>query len=163
MPRHCLIPVIRQALLAAALALLTACSSQPVAPPDPAAANEVLFSAMNQVGKPYRYGGNSPATGFDCSGLVGYVYRQGAGISLPRTVAAMDGLPGPAIARDALANGDLLIFATGGGRRPDHAGIYVGQGRFVHAPSRGGVVRLDQLGDRYWDNSFLRGRRPLAR
>lgn len=163
MPRHCLIPVIRQALLAAALALLTACSSQQVAAPDTAAAGDVLFSAMNQVGKPYRYGGNSPATGFDCSGLVSYVYREGAGISLPRTVAAMDALPGPAIARDQLANGDLLIFATGRSRRPDHAGIYVGEGRFVHAPSRGGAVRLDRLSDRYWADSFLRGRRPLAR
>lgn len=151
------------------LCLLAGCGSLPRVPPtanapapDSARANEVLFGAMNLVGTPYHYGGNTPDTGFDCSGLAGYVYRTGAGISLPRTVSAIDAMPVPAVGQDELAAGDLLIFATGRGRRPDHTGIYVGQQRFVHAPSRGGTVRLDRLDEPYWQGSFLRGKRPLA-
>lgn len=142
------------------LLLLSGCSSQRTPSADPARANEVLFGAMELVGTPYRYGGNTPAAGFDCSGLIGYVYRQHAGINLPRTVASMAQLPAPTVAQDALESGDLVLFATGG-RRANHAGIYVGKGRFVHAPSHGGVVRLDRLDQAYWADSFISGKRPL--
>lgn len=151
-------------LLSASLIVifLVGCASQRDTPVDPAKANEVTFAAMQQVGKPYRYGGNSPQTGFDCSGLVGYVYRQSVGIHLPRTTKEMEKIDAPTIAKSNLQTGDLLIFATGWSKKPDHAGIYVGQGRFVHAPSSGGKVRLDKLGDDYWQRSFLNGKRPLA-
>jgi cell wall-associated NlpC family hydrolase len=144
------------------LLLLTGCVSQHDASVNPAKANEVMFTAMQQVGKPYRYGGNSPTTGFDCSGLIDYVFNESISMKLPRTVKEFKALPVPVIDKKDLQSGDLIIFATGRGRKADHAGIYVGQGRFVHAPSSGGKVRLDKLNDDYWQHSFLTGKRPLA-
>ena len=144
------------------LLLLTGCASQHDVAVNPDKANEVTFSAMQQVGKPYRYGGHSPKTGFDCSGLVNYVYKESAGIKLPRTVKDLAAMPAPAISRNDLQTGDLVIFGTTRSKKPDHAGIYVGKGRFVHAPSSGGKVRLDYLDERYWQRSFLTGKRLLA-
>lgn len=130
---------------------------------DPAAAaNDILFNALGLVGTPYRYGGSSPDSGFDCSGLIRYVYLQGADLNLPRTVAELNALEAPDIAEDKLQSGDLVIFATNGDSRPSHAGIYVGEGRFVHAPSRGGAVRMDWLNDTYWQRCYLSAKRPLA-
>ncbi len=142
--------------------LLAGCSTQQLPPADTTLANEVLINAMNLVGTPYRYGGNTPQSGFDCSGLVGYVYRKGARRALPRTTAGISQMPVPTVPREYVTTGDILLFATGFGSHPDHAGIYVGEGRFVHAPSRGGTVRLDRLDDHYWQKSFLFGKRPLA-
>jgi len=143
--------------------LLTGCSSQrEISSANPEQANEVMFTAMQQVGKPYRYGGSSPNSGFDCSGLVNYVYRQSVGIKLPRTVRELNDLDSPQIDKSNLESGDLVIFATGWSKKADHAGIYVGKGRFVHAPSSGGKVRLDKMDDKYWQRSFITGKRPLA-
>ncbi len=122
-------------------------------------ANDVLMRAIGLVGTPYRYGGNSPQGGFDCSGLVGYVYLQAAGMYLPRTsrdIAAMDA---PRIRVHQLAPGDLVFFGSGG--RVNHIGIYVGEGRFVHAPNEGGTVRLDTLDGRYWRDHYTGARRIL--
>ena len=147
---------------------LTGCSSQlpqktATTPADNSVkANEILFNALGLVGTPYRYGGSTPASGFDCSGLISYVYRESADVALPRTVAEMSKLDAPNIAEDKLQSGDLVIFATDGTSRPSHAGIYVGDGRFVHAPSRGGEVRMDFLSDKYWQRSYLNAKRPLA-
>lgn len=151
--------------------LVTACSSRaPVEPtvvaPRPVqqhsgTAEEVLFTALGLVGTPYRYGGNTPDGGFDCSGLIGYVYRGAAGVALPRTTREMNAMHGLTVKRDALKSGDLLFFATSGGRQVSHAGIYVGEGRFVHAPSTGGTVRLDSLSNRYWQKSYLSAKRVL--
>ncbi len=124
--------------------------------------NDILFSALGQVGIPYRYGGSSPDSGFDCSGLIQYVYAESVDIQLPRTVADMTLIDAPTIDEDKLKAGDLVIFATGWGSRPSHAGIYVGDGRFVHAPSTGGVVRMDLLSADYWQRSYLEAKRPLA-
>lgn len=144
--------------------MLSACSTQPPRAPAPPeqTANEILFGAIALVGTPYRYGGNSPASGFDCSGLIQYVYRQSAALSLPRTVAQMNTLDVPDVAEEELQAGDLVIFATHRDSRPSHAGIYVGEGRFVHAPSGGGTVRLDELSDTYWQRAYLNAKRPLA-
>ena len=101
---------------------------------------------MGLVGTPYRYGGNTPDSGFDCSGLIGYVYKSRAGVAPPRTVAQLDDF-GQSITKSELRVGDLVVFGRG---TPTHAGIYVGEGRFVHAPSTGGTVRLDSLGSTYW-------------
>ena len=125
-------------------------------------ANDVLFSALGQVGIPYHYGGSTPDSGFDCSGLIQYVYAESADIKLPRTVAGMIKLDAPTIDEANLQAGDLVIFATGWGGRPSHAGIYVGEGRFVHAPSSGGAVRMDYLSEDYWQRSYLEAKRPLA-
>ena len=119
--------------------------------------NDIAIHAMGLVGTPYRYGGNTPDTGFDCSGLIGYVYQSRAGTAPPRTVAQLDGWGQP-IAAQSLRTGDLVVF--GRGRTPSHAGIYVGEGRFVHAPSSGGEVRLDRLDSRYWAGQRPAFRRP---
>ncbi|HET6631242.1 MAG TPA: C40 family peptidase [Rhodanobacteraceae bacterium] len=141
------------------LALLAGCASAPPLP-DPDAANGVLFRAIGLVGTPYQWGGNTPQTGFDCSGLVRYVYRTSADIELPRTTNAMADIDAPRVERDELAAGDLVFFETDGDG-VSHVGIYVGNGRFVHAPSTGGRVRLDHLSNPYWSRHFLFGLRPL--
>lgn len=156
--------------VALAALLLAACSSRapvepvvvaPVPQQYPGTAEDVLFTALGLVGTPYRYGGNTPDGGFDCSGLISYVYRGAAGVALPRTTGEMNAMRGTTISRDALQAGDLLFFATSGGRRVSHAAIYVGEGRFVHAPSSGGTVRLDSLSNRYWQKNYLSAKRVL--
>ena len=120
-------------------------------------ADDIAIHALGLVGTPYRYGGNTPDSGFDCSGLIGYVYRNRVGVAPPRTVAQLSGWGQP-IDSAALRTGDLVVF--GRGRAPSHAGIYVGEGRFVHAPSTGGEVRLDRLSAGYWAKQNASFRRP---
>jgi cell wall-associated NlpC family hydrolase len=124
-----------------------------------ASANDVLFRALGLVGTPYRYGGNTPEGGFDCSGLVGYVYRDAAGVALPRSSREMAELDVARVAREALAPGDLVFF--GSRRSVSHVGIYVGEDRFVHAPNTGGTVRLDPLAGPYWKDNYLFAKRVL--
>lgn len=132
----------------------------PVLPPaDPAKANAVLIRAISLVGTPYRYGGNTPEGGFDCSGLVGYVYRDMLDLRLPRTTRELAALEGPRIPPTQLAGGDLVFFGTHG--EVSHVGIYVGEGRFVHAPSSGGTVRLDHLDGPWWRDHYRGARRLL--
>ena len=100
-----------------------------------------------------RYGGNTPDGGFDCSGLIGYVYRHTAGVAPPRTVAQLAGF-GQRVDAGQLRTGDLVVFGA------HHAGIYVGEGRFVHAPSTGGTVRMDSLQSRHWARQSASYRRP---
>jgi len=113
-------------------------------------------AALSLVDTPYRYGGNTPQGGFDCSGLIVYVFRNAAGVALPRTVARLAGVGEP-VRLAAVRSGDLVLFDTRG--RFSHAGIYVGGGRFVHAPSTGGTVRLDGVQARYWRPRFSGARR----
>ena len=130
-----------------------------VAPEDPVAANAVLMRAISLVGTPYRYGGNTPEGGFDCSGLVNYVYRDTVDLKLPRTSRELAGFQGPRVDPDRLAAGDLVFFAQSGS--VTHVGIYVGEGRFVHAPSTGGTVRLDRLDGPYWQDHYSGAKRVL--
>ncbi|MBS7456460.1 C40 family peptidase [Coralloluteibacterium stylophorae] len=122
-------------------------------------ANDVLMRALGLVGTPYRYGGNTPDSGFDCSGLVVYVYRDVADLALPRTSRAMNELDAPRIRLGQIAPGDLVFF--GSGRSASHVGIYVGEGRFVHAPNSGGTVRMDSLDGYWWKENYLGARRVL--
>ena len=130
-----------------------------VVPADPASANAVLMRAISLVGTPYRYGGNTPEGGFDCSGLVGYVFRDMLDLRLPRTTRELAALQGPRIRPERLAGGDLVFFGSAG--QVSHVGIYVGQGRFVHAPSSGGTVRLDSLDGHWWIDHYSGARRLL--
>ncbi|MDQ3618367.1 MAG: C40 family peptidase [Pseudomonadota bacterium] len=130
-----------------------------VAPQDPAAANSVLMRAISLVGTPYRYGGNTPDGGFDCSGLVNYVYRDMLDLQLPRTSRDLAAYQGPKIAPQRLTTADLVFFGSGG--NVTHVGIYVGEGRFVHAPSSGGTVRLDHLDGHYWRDHYSGAKRIL--
>jgi cell wall-associated NlpC family hydrolase len=120
----------------------------------------ISIAAMGLVGVPYRFGGNTPAGGFDCSGLIAYVYNNAASIKLPRTVQEMS-RAGQTIQNAAPAPGDLVFFNTTG-ERYSHAGIYVGHGRFVHAPSKGGTVRLDQMTSPYWAARYTEARRMTS-
>lgn len=160
-------PRVATVLLLSLSLVLGACASAPhsVSPPLVAgsaradAANAVLFRAIALVGIPYRYGGNSPQGGFDCSGLVDYVFRDAAGVALPRTSAQMSELGKRKLAIDSLQSGDLVFFAASG--RVSHVGIYVGERRFVNAPNSGGTVRLDSLDSTWWRQHFVYGKRVL--
>ena len=159
-----LMPNLRCAIVLSVCLVLAACAGSPrstmqsARPPllSDEQSRDAAIHAMGLVGTPYRYGGNTTAGGFDCSGLIAYVYRQSAGLATPRTVAQLAGF-GDAVPRDELRSGDLVLF---GGARPTHAGIYVGENRFVHAPSTGGEVRLDRLDGPYWSRQKLDVRRP---
>lgn len=117
----------------------------------------VLKRALALLGTPYRWGGSSPDGGFDCSGLVGYVFRTALGIELPRVSRDM-ARDGERIERDAMAAGDLVFFSRRG-KRVDHVGIYLGEGRFVHAPRTGKDVMVSDLDHGYWSKKFLQARR----
>ena len=118
---------------------------------------DISIAAVGLVGVPYRYGGNNPKGGFDCSGLIAYVYSKSANIKLPRTIQEMSA-KGQSVENHAPAPGDLVFFNTTG-EKYSHAGIYVGQGRFVHAPSAGGTVRLEYITTPYWAARFTEARR----
>jgi len=122
-------------------------------------ANDVLFRAMALVGTPYKWGGNTPESGFDCSGLVDYIYRHAADIALPHSSRAMSELGQKVKRMKELASGDLVFFGSRSGI--SHVGVYVGQGRFVHAPNSGGTVRLDDIDGPYWRDHFEFGKRLL--
>lgn len=122
-----------------------------------ARARELALHALSQIGIRYRFGGSSPEHGFDCSGLVQYVFNQGAGLALPRNTQEMSKVGAP-VAAGELAPGDLVFFDTL--RRPySHVGIYLGEHRFVHAPTTGGTVELVDMRERYWQSRFNGGRR----
>jgi len=124
-------------------------------------ANDVLFRAIALIGTPYHWGGNTPQGGFDCSGLVDYIYRNAADILLPhnsRQIAAMDNGYKVRQMTD-LVSGDLVFFGSHG--TVSHVGVYVGKGRFVHAPNSGGTVRLDDIDGPYWRDHFEFGKRLL--
>lgn len=121
-----------------------------------AQANAVAFVALGLVDTPYRHGGNTPQSGFDCSGLIVYAFDKAAGLRLPRTVAGLS-RAGWGVRAEAMRTGDIVLFDIEGPFT--HAGIYVGNDRFVHAPSRGGQVRLDGVLARYWRPRFSGVRR----
>jgi cell wall-associated NlpC family hydrolase len=142
--------------------LLAGCASaprdKPLAPVDasPAAAARAADHALQMVGKRYRFGGSTPSSGFDCSGLVQFSYRQ-AGVALPRTTEDQR-RSSTAIRKASLRRGDLLFFDQEG-KKNSHVGIYLGSGRFVHAPSSGKQVRTDRLDSPYWSRHLSETRR----
>lgn len=115
-------------------------------------ADEVFINAMLLEGVKYKYGGASPQTGFDCSGFVSYVYGRAANINLPRTSRGISRL-GISIEKNNLQIGDLVFFNT---LKSDfsHVGIYVGDGKFIHAPSAGSSVRVESMQSGYWEKRF---------
>ena len=135
--------------------LLSACSSAPLEPAAPAqraqaapaAPDRAASVAVKMVGKRYRMGGGSPSTGFDCSGLVQFSYRQ-AGLAVPRSTEQQL-RSSTSVKRSELRRGDLVFFDQEG-KKHSHVGFYLGDGRFVHAPSSGKQVRIDRLDARYW-------------
>ncbi|MDD2701082.1 MAG: C40 family peptidase [Sideroxydans sp.] len=139
--------------------LLTACGSAPVrndAARD-AQMNDLVMYAMSLAETPYRYGGNSERSGFDCSGYVGHVYREVLDIKLPRTTKALSGVGEP-LRQSELRPGDLVFFNTQ--RRPySHVGIYVGERKFVHSPKTGSRIRVENMELNYWKARYNGARR----
>jgi murein DD-endopeptidase len=129
-------------------------AAEPAAVPK-AMASRAADNALAMLGKPYRHSGNTPA-GFDCSGLVQYSYSK-AGVKLPRATQSQR-REGQLVSVNDLRRGDLVFFDQEG-KKSSHVGIYVGQGRFVHAPSTGGRVRTDGLDAAFWRAHFVEARR----
>jgi cell wall-associated NlpC family hydrolase len=142
------------------LLLFTACSSvnKEVRPPFSSAdAGNITSYARSLIGTPYKYGGNSPDTGFDCSGFVDHVFRHTLGIKLPRSSYEIS-QAGQAISKSSLRTGDLVFFNTLH-RKFSHVGIYLGGERFIHAPSSGGRVRTENMREAYWKSHYDGARR----
>ena len=140
------------------LAILTACGGNWSVESESGATNpgrQAATIALEQVGVPYRYGGSSP-NGFDCSGLVQYAYSR-AGVNVPRTTGQLWSAAKP-VAQQDLEAGDLLFFSIEG--KMSHVGLYLGEGRFVHAPSSGRTVSVESLRADFYANAFIRAGRP---
>ena len=143
------------------IAALAGCAGSPEVAEAPATrasdetARKAVALAREMIGTPYRYGGDTPA-GFDCSGLVRYSYGR-AGIGMPRATPAQRSATTLISAR-SLRPGDLLFFDQEG-KKASHVGMYLGDGRFVHAPSTGGRVRTDSLSSEYWKKHLVEARR----
>jgi cell wall-associated NlpC family hydrolase len=129
------------------------------ASPDPEALDHPKFYALIALGAQYRYGGHLPETGFDCSGLVAHVFQRAWGLLLPRGADQQAKLGKP-VRRQDLEPGDLVFYNTRN-RAYSHVGIYVGDGRFIHAPRRGKRVRAESVDSPYWKARF-NGARRLA-
>ena len=122
-----------------------------------AARGEAIFQVLLALGVDYRYGGGSHETGFDCSGLVAHVYREAFGMRLPHNTRQQSRY-GRAVDLASLQPGDLVFYNTLG-EPYSHVGIYIGDGRFVHAPKSGARVRTENLNARYWAQRFNGARR----
>lgn len=151
---------------------------RPIAPPastiqaheynadDPAAynkerADDLLMNAMSLIGISYRWGGTKPATGLDCSGFIQYVFRQAWGVNLPRTSSEMAKVGTP-VNKSDLQPGDLVFFSRFG-RRVGHVGMYIGNDKFIHAPSTGKKIQIANLNKPYYVKHYVGARRISER
>lgn len=159
----------RLMILLLALLLPAAWADEP-APDETVAAEEgqqlasfddMVVVALSLIGTPYKYGGASPETGFDCSGLVKYILGLSSPVELPRTSHEMYTMSGRSLKESELKAGDLLFFRIGKSKRINHVAVYIGENRFVHAPSKGNAVRVDPLGSSYWQKYYVGARRVL--
>ena len=151
--------------VAGVLALVLAACATPPAPPTPAVrepstalaagsekGSEITLFALGLIDTGYRFGGKNPQAGLDCSGMVSYIFQQGAGLKVSGSAADIARLGRP-VGRESLRPGDLVFFNTRNASF-SHVGVYIGDNRFVHAPSGSGRVRIDELGSRYYAQRF---------
>jgi cell wall-associated NlpC family hydrolase len=123
-------------------------------------ASEMVMTAMNFLGVPYRRGGNNAEEGFDCSGFTRHVFELTLGLVLPRRADEQASAPGfVSVAREELKPGDLVFFNTLR-RTFSHVGIYIGDGKFIHSPRTGASVRIEDMRAAYWKKRFTGARRP---
>ena len=120
-------------------------------------AGDVVVGALNMIGVRYRWGGNTPDSGLDCSGFVRYVFQDTLGMALPRRAEEMSRV-GEKVRMSELKPGDLVFFNTMR-RTFSHVGIYIGDNKFVHSPSTGSTIRVDELDSSYWEKRFTGARR----
>ncbi|WP_092878604.1 NlpC/P60 family protein [Izhakiella capsodis] len=124
---------------------------------------KVMAKLMHQLGKPYLWGGTSPKTGFDCSGLVWFAYKNQVKYSLPRTANEMfhfrDAKP---VSRNRLQKGDLVFFHIKGHLGADHVGVYLGNGKFIQSPRTGEDIHISKLADNYWQRHYIGARRIMT-
>lgn len=137
------------------LTVLAGCGHAPAVDSAPTLASRAADHALTMVGKPYRYGGNTPK-GFDCSGLVQYSYGR-VGVKLPHGTRSLQQMSRP-VSRNKLQRGDLVFF-TQEGRKSSHVALYLGSGRFVHSPSTGKNVYVAGFNELYWQRHFTEARR----
>ena len=122
-----------------------------------------ITKLMSQLGKPYRWGGTSPITGFDCSGLVYYVYKDLVNFRIPRTANEMYHLEdAAAVKRGELESGDLVFFRIQGRGKADHVGVYVGNGKFIQSPRTGRDIQITSLSENYWQRHYVGARRVMT-
>lgn len=152
----------RFALLLSIL-LLGACGSTKsnVQAHDAAKARELTTYAQSLIGVPYKFGGRSPGTGFDCSGFVGHVFRHATNLSLPHDAQQIS-RHGLEVESSQLREGDLVFYSTNN-QAFSHVGIYLGNDRFIHAPSNGGSVRIEDMQLSYWRKHYNGARRISLR
>lgn len=119
-------------------------------------AGDLIMNAMSLIGLSYRFGGNSPTQGLDCSGFMQYIFKRSMGITLPRTSAEMATV-GQQVDRANLKPGDMVFF--GGGGRVSHVGMYIGNDRFIHAPRTGRDIEITSMNGNYWKSRYITARR----
>ena len=165
-------PILKAAFLAAAVAVLASCGTTPRKPAHrPITAHkvqpvrisnidhtegsqELMLHSMGLIGTPYRWGGNKTEMGFDCSGMIQFVYKNALGVSLPRTARDM-AAASRKIPDGKLKAGDLVCFSTGGAHKYSHVGLYIGNGEFIHAPSSGKTVQTEKLSKPFYAKNYL--------
>ena len=119
-------------------------------------AGDLIMNAMSLIGLSYRFGGNSPTQGLDCSGFMQYIFKRSMGITLPRTSAEMATV-GQQVDRANLKPGDMVFFGSGG--RVSHVGMYIGNDRFIHAPRTGRDIEITSMNGSYWKSRYITARR----
>jgi cell wall-associated NlpC family hydrolase len=125
-----------------------------------ASVENTIDQALDLIGIRYKRGGSSPETGFDCSGFVGHVFKEGLGLYLPRSSREIS-KAGDVVDKTELQPGDLVFFNTMR-RAFSHVGIYLGDNQFVHAPRSGARIRIEDMSDRYWAKRYNGARRVAA-
>ena len=119
----------------------------------------VVDRAHALLGTPYKWGGTSAEQGFDCSSFLVYLFKTEANIHIPRTTAAMHRSTAATVKRNELKPGDAVFFKGNGRGQVSHVGLYIGEGKFIHSPRTGKNVRIDSLGNNYWNKNYTGAKR----
>jgi cell wall-associated NlpC family hydrolase len=154
------VDIMRHKLLFLTAFLISLAPTAALASPDPEQLDSPRFHALLALGARYHYGGRSPETGFDCSGLVAHVFERAWGMLLPRSAQEQAAVGKPIRKLNELEPGDLVFYNTRNSPF-SHVGIYLGEGRFIHAPRPGQRVRVENVDSPYWKARF-NGARRLA-